>query len=122
MPTIKSLKPIVDHMKNVDQYLHIIANMDGEMTFKVETELITLLAFFDKLEHPIIDNRPPLPRSKAIRAAVKVDIKKFAKFLHCYLVEPENVVCCLGKNQAVVLHAIAPDGLYLTYYLPNIAD
>jgi hypothetical protein len=50
---------------------------------------------------------------------VKVDIKKFARFLYSYQVGPTNVICCIVEGRAVVLHVLLDD-LYLTYYIPVI--
>jgi len=55
MPSTKVLRPIIDHMKNIDnKFLYLACNMNGELTLKVETDLITLNAQFDKLAHPAI--------------------------------------------------------------------
>ena len=53
----------------------------------------------------------------SVTSSVKVDIKKFARFLYSYQVHPTNVICCLVENRALVLHVLLDD-LYMTYYLP----
>jgi HUS1 checkpoint protein len=35
MPGLKSLKSVIERMKNIDEFLVIQANMAGELTFKV---------------------------------------------------------------------------------------
>ncbi len=72
---------------------------------------------YKNLEHPTIEGRSPPPPETEIKANVKVDIKKFHKFLFSYLVSPTNVICCIVETRAVVLHVLVDD-LYLTYYIP----
>jgi hypothetical protein len=37
---------------------------------------------------------------------VKVDIKKFNRFLYSYQVSPTNVILCIIENTALVLHVL----------------
>lgn len=117
LPNSKSLKPIVEHMKNVDQYLHVTANMNGELNLKVETEMFTIGSFFHKLEHPRIEGAPPASVNPGKVASVKVDIKKFYKSLYSYQVATASIVCCIFEKQALVLHLLLDD-LFITYYIP----
>jgi HUS1 checkpoint protein len=117
LPSAKQLRPIVEHMKNVDQYLHVTANMNGELTLKVETEMFTVGSFFHKLEHPRIDGAPAASVNPDKVASVKVDIKKFHKSLYSYQVAAASIVCCMFEKQALVLHLLIGD-LFVTYYIP----
>lgn len=119
LPPAKSLRPIVEHMKNVDQYLHVTANMNGELTLKVETEMFTIGSFFHKLEHPRIDGAPAASVNPDKVASVKVDIKKFYKSLYSYHVATASIVCCIFERSALVLHLLLDD-LFITYYIPTL--
>jgi HUS1 checkpoint protein len=117
MPPLKLLRSVVDHMKNLDDYLTMQANMAGELTLKVETDMVSVATFYRNLEHPHIEGRSPPRHNPDQSASVKVDIKKFVKFLYSYQVSPQNVICCIVENQALVLHVLLDD-LFLTYYIP----
>ncbi len=54
MPPLKLLRSVVDHMKNLDDYLTMQANMAGELTLKVETDMVSVATFYRNLEHPHI--------------------------------------------------------------------
>lgn len=107
MPGLKSLKSVIERMKNIDDYLVIHANMAGELTFKVfskfykthleqvQTEVVSIATFYKKLDHPHIEGRDPPKANPDQTAKVKVDIKKFARFMYSYQVQPQNVICCM---------------------------
>jgi len=121
MPPLKSVRSVVDRMKNVSEHLIISANMGGDLSLIVEENMVKITTFYKNLEHPIIEGRTPPPHNPNISAEVKVDIKKFIRFLYCYQVMPQNVICCIVKDKAVVFHVLLQD-LYLTYYLPVITN
>jgi hypothetical protein len=54
MPPLKLLRNVVDRMKNIDDYLTIQANMAGEFTLKVETDMVSVATFYRNLDHPHI--------------------------------------------------------------------
>ena len=121
MPPLKILRNVIDKMKNVSDSLTMEANMAGELTFRVETEMVSIATFYKNLDHPQIEGRSPPRPNPEQKASVRVDIKKFHKFLFSYLVGPTNVICCMVENHAVVLHVLLED-LYLTYYIPVLAS
>lgn len=73
-------------------------------------------------------------------ATVKVDIKKFARFLYSHVVQPSDVICRMlfififlynvkvltrvfpvfVKDRVLVLLVVCKDELHITYYLPVI--
>ncbi|KAL6076666.1 DNA damage checkpoint control protein [Balamuthia mandrillaris] len=119
LPPLKLMRSVIDRMKNIHDYLIITANMAGDLTLKVETELVSIATFYRQLEHPQIEGRSPPRHDPSKSAEVKVDIKKFARFLYSYQVGPTNVILCLVVDKAVVLHVLLED-LYLTYYIPVV--
>lgn len=52
MPPLKVLRNIVDRMKNLSNFVSLMANCSGDMKLKVETELVTVSAHFRDLGHP----------------------------------------------------------------------
>jgi len=66
VPPLKLLRNVVDRMKNIHDYLGISANMGGELTLKVETDMVSIATFYTNLHHPQIGTRL---RLKLIRSA-----------------------------------------------------
>eukprot|EP01127_Copromyxa_protea_P018921 TRINITY_DN6046_c0_g1_i2.p1 TRINITY_DN6046_c0_g1~~TRINITY_DN6046_c0_g1_i2.p1 ORF type:complete len:273 (-),score=30.40 TRINITY_DN6046_c0_g1_i2:23-841(-) len=120
MPGLKSLRSVIERMKNIDDFLVIQANMAGELTFKVQTEVVSIATFYRKLDHPHIEGRDPPKANPDQTARVKVDIKKFARFMYSYQVQPQNVICCIVEDTALVLHVLLDD-LFITYYIPVLS-
>jgi HUS1 checkpoint protein len=134
MPPLKLLRNVIDRMKNIHDYFIITANMAGELTLKVETDMVSVATFYTNLDHPQIgtaapagalcvlfhalphrfrvrtnantEGRSPPRRDQDKTAEVKVDIKKFNRFLYSYQVSPTNVILCIIENTALVLHVL----------------
>lgn len=54
MPPLKLLRNVIDRMKNIHDYFIITANMAGELTLKVETDMVSVATFYTNLDHPQI--------------------------------------------------------------------
>lgn len=49
MPNLKSLKSIVEKMKNLSHALTVTANNDGRMALKIKTNMVSLGVHFTEL-------------------------------------------------------------------------
>eukprot|EP01103_Thecamoeba_quadrilineata_P003734 TRINITY_DN13486_c0_g1_i1.p1 TRINITY_DN13486_c0_g1~~TRINITY_DN13486_c0_g1_i1.p1 ORF type:complete len:275 (-),score=36.09 TRINITY_DN13486_c0_g1_i1:6-830(-) len=117
MPPLKLLKNAVERMKNISDCLIINANMAGQLTLRVETDLVSIATFFKNLQHPVLEGKsPPRPDPNQV-AEVRVNIKKFSKFLYSHQVSPADVICCLVEGEALVTHVLL-ENLFITYYIP----
>ena len=58
------------------------------------------------MEHPTIDNEDPPEKDPDISSSVTVDVRHFEKFLHSGFIKPENVICCISENFALILHVM----------------
>lgn len=119
LPSLKKLRQIVDRMRNVDSRLSVFANMAGSLLLKVESESATIATFFKNLQHPSIQGRSPPREDPEISCELRVDIKKFYKFLYAHMMDPKNVICCMVEGRALILHVVT-DELFLTYYISAI--
>jgi len=118
MPKLKDMKNVIKRMKNLNKNLTIRANMNGELTLMVRTELVSITTFYRNLEHPQIEGGTRNEGPDTV-AAVQVDVKKFWKALYSYQVSPTHVICCIIQDVALVLHALLDD-FFITYYIPII--
>ncbi|KAM9076833.1 checkpoint protein HUS1 isoform 6-T6 [Megaptera novaeangliae] len=52
LPVLKTMKSIVEKMKNISNHLIIEANLNGELNLKIETELVCVTTHFKDLGNP----------------------------------------------------------------------
>eukprot|EP00697_Spironema_sp_BW2_P004246 gnl/Spiro4/1577_TR834_c0_g1_i1.p1 gnl/Spiro4/1577_TR834_c0_g1~~gnl/Spiro4/1577_TR834_c0_g1_i1.p1 ORF type:complete len:270 (-),score=52.35 gnl/Spiro4/1577_TR834_c0_g1_i1:217-1026(-) len=116
LPPLKSLRTAIAHMKSIGSQLAIHGNMDGDLTFRVQADMVAVAAHYHNLEHPQVEG---FHRDATQVAAAKVDIKKFMLCLASSRVSPSDVICCIIEGRCVVLYAMLDD-LYITYYIPVI--
>jgi len=102
LPPLKMLRNIVDRMKAVSDYVFLSANMGGELTLKVQTDMVSIQTYFNNLEHATIEGRSPPQFDPAQKAEVKLDIKKFSRILYSDFLSPFNVICCIVETKAVI--------------------
>jgi len=90
MPTLKNMRHVIERMKDLDSMLTIQANMGGEMTLKVQTDMVSIATFYRNLEHPQLEGRTRND-SPDTMASAKVDVKKI---LACPLQLPRGTYQC----------------------------
>lgn len=123
-PISIKIKPVVERMKNVGEFLTIEANMNGCLELKMETDMVSITTRYKNLTHPTMDGKSPPPRDANINSKIKVNIKKFMSFLYSSAVEPEAVVMCFIPDRALVIHVLCGEGneMFMTYYIPVIVS
>ncbi|KAJ1980468.1 Checkpoint protein hus1, partial [Dimargaris cristalligena] len=125
MPSLTNIRSIVERMKTISNTLEISANTNGEFRLKVESELVEIVTYYKNLINPELDlvSQPAGGEAGSTRpgasepgqseegggpsrdfVSAQVDIRNFTKFLHSHHVVPNNVVCCIIENFAVVIH------------------
>ncbi|KAJ1653148.1 Checkpoint protein hus1 [Dispira simplex] len=140
MPSLNNIRSIAERMKGISSTLEVSANTNGEFRLKVENELVQVVTYYKNLVNPELDissqldsasrsqSRPSTARDPGHFASAKIDIRNFIKFLHSHHVVPNNVVCCIIEEFAVVIHVYVSASLTaffgqqnfaaLTYYIP----
>uniref|UniRef100_A0A8C9XCM7 Checkpoint protein n=1 Tax=Sander lucioperca TaxID=283035 RepID=A0A8C9XCM7_SANLU len=99
LPPLKTLKNIVDRMKNLSNFLVIEANLSGEMNLKIETDLVSVTTHFKDLGNPpwgddaSQDGGPSQSRDPEAMAQARVDIRKLQQFLMGQQVNPSKAMC-----------------------------
>lgn len=94
LPPLKVLRPIVDRLKNISDNITIWGNMAGRLSLRIDTATTTVDTDFRNLEHPAIEGRSPTRMDENVECAVKVEIKKFVRFLWSQAIQPQNAICC----------------------------
>jgi len=111
MPNLQNLQMIAERMKALGEHVVISANLAGEFTIRVETDLVQVETFYQGLHNPKLDaaqvdvaQHPSMLRDKHAFASARVDAKSFVKFLYSYHVGPQNVICSIIEGYALVFY------------------
>eukprot|EP00698_Gefionella_okellyi_P010312 TRINITY_DN2668_c0_g1_i2.p2 TRINITY_DN2668_c0_g1~~TRINITY_DN2668_c0_g1_i2.p2 ORF type:complete len:268 (-),score=44.80 TRINITY_DN2668_c0_g1_i2:966-1769(-) len=118
LPPLKQLYMIVERLAHLGDRMLVVANMAGELTLKVQTDMVSVATFYKNLKTPV-NTTQETPATASVSAEATVDVKQFAKILYSYMVNPNDVLCCILRN-TVLLDVRQQDDLYLTYYIPTI--
>ncbi|KAJ3272629.1 DNA damage checkpoint control protein [Terramyces sp. JEL0728] len=116
-PPIIVLKKLIEKMKNLANTLTISATTNGVLEFEIQTEMLSVCSKYKDMQ--IYQD------ATQNSAHVKVDIGDFIKFIQCYQINPNKIVCNIMEQQGIVLtitldhilHSSDP-AIELCYYLP----
>ncbi|XP_037389957.1 checkpoint protein HUS1 isoform X6 [Pygocentrus nattereri] len=95
LPPLKTMKSVVDRMKNLSNYLVVEANLNGEMNLKIETDLVSVTTHFRDLGNPPWGDNAVQSQSRDVEtmAHARVDIRKLQQFLMGQQVNPNKSMC-----------------------------
>ncbi|XP_066096346.1 checkpoint protein HUS1 isoform X2 [Saccopteryx bilineata] len=94
LPLLKTMKSVVEKMKNISSHLIIQANLNGDLNLKIETELVCVTTHFKDLGNPpLASEDASQDRDPEQMAEVHVDIRKFLQLLAGQQVNPTRAVC-----------------------------
>ncbi|KAF7214243.1 checkpoint protein HUS1 [Nothobranchius furzeri] len=126
LPPLKTMKNVVDRMKNLSNFLVMEANLSGEMNLKIETDLVSVTTHFKDLGNPSWgdaasqDGGASQSRDPEAMAEVRVDIRKLQQFLVGQQVNPSKAMCNI-VHQSVVHLILLHDDVSLQYFIPAVA-
>lgn len=101
LPELNNLRYVTDRFKVLADKLILVANMNGEMTLKAETDAVRVESSWKNLVNPEL-NAEQLPdeqqpatqlRDKAEFARIKVDSRDWANMLKVYTVAKRAIAC-----------------------------
>ncbi|XP_076868228.1 checkpoint protein HUS1 [Brachyhypopomus gauderio] len=124
LPPLKTMKNVVDRMKNLSNYLVMEANLNGEMNLKIETDLVSVTTHFKNLGNPPWgdDASQVGGRGRAMEAMAhaRVDIRKLQQFLNGQQVNPSKAMCNIVDRRIIHLILLHED-VSLQYFIPAVA-
>ncbi|CAM9912778.1 unnamed protein product [Rangifer tarandus platyrhynchus] len=125
LPVLKTMKSVVEKMKNISNHLIIEANLNGELNLKIETELVCVTTHFKDLENPPLGKFPASKNASQDRnseqmAEVHIDIRKLLQFLAGQQVNPTKATCNIVKNKIVHFDLLHED-VSLQYFIPALS-
>ncbi|KAK7092951.1 hypothetical protein V1264_008622 [Littorina saxatilis] len=130
MPTLKMLKNVVDKMKNINNFVSLSANQNGEMKLSVETDMVSINTHFKDLFNPawrrdagdagVGESSRSSQGDPAQFAQARIDIRRFAQFLSSQQVNPNRVICNIVNNRVVHFY-LMHDDVSLQYFMPVVS-
>uniref|UniRef100_A0AAY4BQI0 Checkpoint protein n=1 Tax=Denticeps clupeoides TaxID=299321 RepID=A0AAY4BQI0_9TELE len=124
LPPLKTMKNVVDRMKNLSNILVLEANLGGEMNLKIETDLVSVTTHFKDLGNPPWGDSASQSRSQSwdpeAMAHARVDVRKLQQFLIGQQINPSKAMCNIVHNRIVHLILLQED-MSLQYFIPAVA-
>ncbi|XP_020021002.1 checkpoint protein HUS1 isoform X2 [Castor canadensis] len=121
LPVLKTMKSVVEKMKNISNHLIIEANLNGELNLKIETELVCVTTHFKDLGNPPeASANASQDRHPEEMTEVHVDIKKLLQFLAGQQVNPTKALCNIVANRLVHFDLLHED-VSLQYFIPALS-
>ncbi|XP_039983044.1 checkpoint protein HUS1 isoform X1 [Xiphias gladius] len=126
LPPLKTMKNVVDRMKNLSNFLVIEANLNGEMNLKIETDLVSVTTHFKDLGNPpwgddaSQEGSASQSRDLEAMAEARVDIRRLQQFLIGQQVNPSKAMCNIVHQRVVHLILLHED-VSLQYFIPAVA-
>nr|XP_020481080.1 checkpoint protein HUS1 isoform X1 [Monopterus albus] len=126
LPPLKTMKNVVDRMKNLSNFLQVIeANLNGEMNLKIETDLVSVTTHFKDLGNPpwgdgaSQGSSSSQSRDPEAMAEARVDIRRLQQFLMGQQVNPSKAMCNIVHEKVVHL-ILLHDDMSLQYFIPAV--
>ncbi|KAM3860281.1 checkpoint protein HUS1 [Diretmus argenteus] len=126
LPALKTMKNVVDRMKNLSNFLVIEANLNGEMNLKIETDLVSVTTHFKDLGNPPWGDEgsqgggQSQSRDPEAMVGARVDIRKLQQFLMGQQVNPSKAMCNIVRKRIIHLILLHED-VSLQYFIPAVA-
>ncbi|XP_064211616.1 checkpoint protein HUS1 isoform X1 [Tribolium castaneum] len=143
MPNLKTIKTIVERMRNMSHSLTVSATKDGRLTFQIKTNIVTLSSHFPglgvesfasniKITTSYINNSIILVGQLELTSSDSqeedqqkvssiVDIKKFLMFLSGMQLNSCRTVCSIVHGKMVKLFMEQPGALSLQIFLTQLS-
>uniref|UniRef100_A0A3P8WSG9 Checkpoint protein n=1 Tax=Cynoglossus semilaevis TaxID=244447 RepID=A0A3P8WSG9_CYNSE len=120
LPHLKTMKNVVDRMKNLSNFLVIEASQNGQMNLKIETDLVSVTTHFKDLGNPPW-GRASQSRNPDTMAEARVDIRRLQQFLMGQQVQPSKAMCNIVHHKVVHLILLHED-MSLQYFIPAVVQ
>ncbi|KAB0364445.1 hypothetical protein FD754_008601 [Muntiacus muntjak] len=121
LPVLKTMKSVVEKMKNISNHLIIEASLNGELNLKIETGLVCVTTHFKDLGNPpLASENASQDRNSEQMAEVHIGIRKLLQFLAGQQVNPTKATCNIVKNKIVHFDLLHED-VSLQYFIPALS-
>lgn len=135
LPSIKSVRNVVEHLRNMNHMLTVSANQSGRLTFRVENPLIKLSAHFPSLcvqsimEGPLDTGKNAdsdeeinsVDDSNREAVSCQIDIRKFLTLLNGMQITSHKTICSIVNEKMVRLHFEQPNVVTFQCFLTSVS-
>lgn len=125
LPPLKTMRNVVDRMKNLSNFLVMEADHRGHMNLKIDTDLVSVSTHFKDLGNPpwgedsSQDGGPSQSRDPEAVAEARVDVRRLQQFLMGQQVNPSKAMCNIVHHSVVHLILLHED-VSLQYFIPAV--
>ncbi|XP_033026344.1 checkpoint protein HUS1 isoform X1 [Lacerta agilis] len=121
LPALKTMKSVVERMKNLCNSIVIEANLNGEMNLKIETDLVCVTTHFKELGNPpwVGSQNSSQERDPETMAEARIDIKRLLQLLAGQQVNPTKALCNIA-SQRIVHFILLHEDVSLQYFIPAL--
>ncbi|KAM9163397.1 checkpoint protein HUS1 isoform X2 [Mauremys mutica] len=125
LPVLKTMKSVVERMKNLSNCIVLEANLNGEMNLKIETDLVSVTTHFKGLGNPPWVSEDGSQNSTQDRdpesmAEARIDIRKLLQLLAGQQVNPTKALCNIVSKR-IVHFILLHEEVSLQYFIPALA-
>ncbi|KAM9307635.1 checkpoint protein HUS1 [Gastrophryne carolinensis] len=124
LPPIKTMKSVVERMRNLSNFIVIEANRNGELNLKIETDLVSVSTHFKDLGNPpwVSDDsqKSTQEREPDLMSEARIDIRKLLQFLAGQQVNPNKAICNI-VHKRMIHFILLHDDVSLQYFIPSIS-
>ncbi|XP_029142709.1 checkpoint protein HUS1 isoform X3 [Protobothrops mucrosquamatus] len=125
LPVLKTMKSVVERMKNLSSSVVIEANLNGEMELKIETDLVCITTHFRDLGNPPWvswhdSQNSTQERDPVNMAEARIDIKRLLQLLAGQQVNPTKALCNIVSKR-IVHFILLHEDVSLQYFIPALA-
>jgi len=129
LPPVKTLKNVVDKMKNMSQHVVLIAERLvgcdhlGTLKLNIENEFVSITTTFNDLQRPVLgapdDEEEEEAEAENAVVAVRIDVRKLASFLSS-IQFPIDSICASFKDDEVMHLRIAENDFFFQFRIPAV--
>lgn len=123
LPTVNSLRGLLDKKKNISPSVTIYATLAGELSLVVETDVVTVASHYRGLQ--CNRARPPMDRDVTeepplTEAACKVDTKKLANLFESVNFYDMKMVANVKNEQLFNVKFELKENVFISFILPAV--
>jgi len=115
-PETRSLRPVLERMKTLDKFVSIQMAIRGQLSLRVNTEIVVIRTTFQGLNTPL-EGLETAKLSVRVRSSDLLAITNFGGIPH------ESALMCIVKEKAVIIFLKFEDNMgTMTFYCPLALD
>lgn len=96
MPTLKSIRNLVEKIKNLAAHITFFCNNSGEIAMVVETDEVTVASNYKNLEVQLDD-----PDDKNLEVSCRVSAKELGTYFSCNQFQDLKMYCCATQDHVL---------------------